>query len=294
MVRCLPATMIMFGGLSTLSMYKHHRSYRITSSTSHTLSISIMSPFLPYIAMIGEEILQTEQARQWKPSSNKYQELTTSESRAQYIAWACPEPTAVVNSQVWKVLFPLELLPYMWQMVNDTDPKNIVHPQFRTFLGLITLKVTSGLFLHECILDTFAHFLETTHTVSNQIKSWKRPVGALALATIAVERMFRQWKTAYYEVPPQKALHKFSYTIWGFASNEVMTAIEKVTEKKWKKIFNGAEDLLVLTNHLLQLRSHVHKWVLCLGGLLVLNKIQSRGDSIQFKACLTYILNFAW
>ncbi|KAI6009052.1 hypothetical protein EDC04DRAFT_2610771 [Pisolithus marmoratus] len=225
MVRCLPATMDHFFDIP------------------HTVNIH-NEPIFTLHSYDWRGDLADRAGKAVEAFFNKYQELTTSESRAQYIAWACPEPTAVVNSQGWKVLFPLELLPYMWQMVNDTDPKNIVHPQFRTFLGLITLKVTSGLFLHECILDTFAHFLETTHTVSNQIKSWKRPVGALALATIAVERMFRQWKTAYYEVPPQKALHKFSYTIWGFASNEVMTAIEKVTEKKWKKIFNGAEDYI--------------------------------------------------
>ncbi|KAI6027991.1 hypothetical protein BKA83DRAFT_4049065, partial [Pisolithus microcarpus] len=70
------------------------------------------------------------------------------------------------------------------------------------------------------------------------------PVGALALATIAVERMFRQWKTGCYEVPPQRALCQFSNANWGFATNEVMTAIEKLTEKKWKKIFSGAEDYI--------------------------------------------------
>ena len=39
--------------------------------------------------------------------------------------------------------------------------------------------------MHECILDTFAHFLETTSSVST-VHTGRVPRAALALATVAV------------------------------------------------------------------------------------------------------------
>jgi hypothetical protein len=47
----------------------------------------------------------------------------------------------------------------------------------------------SGVFLHEAILDTFAHYLETTMAVSSHVKERKVPGSALALATVAVGRL---------------------------------------------------------------------------------------------------------
>lgn len=44
----------------------------------------------------------------------------------------------------------------------------------------------SGVFLHETILDTFTHYIETTMAVSGAVKNKKVPGGALALATVAV------------------------------------------------------------------------------------------------------------
>ena len=47
------------------------------------------------------------------------------------------------------------------------------------------MQIKEGLFMHECILDTFAYFLETTSSVST-VRTGRVPCAALALATVAV------------------------------------------------------------------------------------------------------------
>ncbi|KIM60196.1 hypothetical protein SCLCIDRAFT_124785, partial [Scleroderma citrinum Foug A] len=34
---------------------------------------------------------------------------------------------------------------------------------------------------------------------------------------------------------------KFSATLWAFATNEIMVSVDKLSEKKWKKILEGTE-----------------------------------------------------
>ena len=42
-------------------------------------------------------------------------------------------------------------------------------------------------------------------------------------------------------LPERKSLRKFSATQWSFATNEVMDSVDKLSEKKWKKILEAAE-----------------------------------------------------
>ena len=42
-------------------------------------------------------------------------------------------------------------------------------------------------------------------------------------------------------LPEKKSLRKFSATLWAFATNEIMDSVDKLSEKKWKKILEGAE-----------------------------------------------------
>ncbi|KIM51722.1 hypothetical protein SCLCIDRAFT_54330, partial [Scleroderma citrinum Foug A] len=96
--------------------------------------------------------------------------------------------------------------------------------------------VTQGPFQHECTLDTLAFFLESTHYVPSNVCARKNPRAALALATVAVERAFRYWASGYFVLPEKKSLRKFSATLWAFATNEIMDSVDKLSEKKWKKI----------------------------------------------------------
>ena len=42
-------------------------------------------------------------------------------------------------------------------------------------------------------------------------------------------------------LPEKKSVHKFSAAQWAFATNEVMDSVDKLSEKKWKRILEGAE-----------------------------------------------------
>ncbi|KIM57675.1 hypothetical protein SCLCIDRAFT_1193059 [Scleroderma citrinum Foug A] len=95
--------------------------------------------------------------------------------------------------------------------------------------------------MHECILDTFALFLESICNVPGNISSRKKPQAALFLDLCLVERAFRFWSTGNYTLPEGKNLRQFSAAQWSHATNEVMESIDKLSDKKWKKIVEGAE-----------------------------------------------------
>ncbi|KIM58432.1 hypothetical protein SCLCIDRAFT_28090 [Scleroderma citrinum Foug A] len=122
-----------------------------------------------------------------------------------YVAWAVPEPEEKLDVKSGKVFIPLSVYPYMWQDVQDSPDGPITH----------------GLFMHDCILDTLAFFLESTQNVLMDVWSQKHPQTALALATVAVERAFKHWSTGHYALPEKKSLQKFSGSQWSYATNEV-------------------------------------------------------------------------
>ncbi|KIM57140.1 hypothetical protein SCLCIDRAFT_131116 [Scleroderma citrinum Foug A] len=100
-------------------------------------------------------------------------------------------------------------------------------------------QVLKGAFQHECILDTFAFYLESTHVIMESVRERPEcfPCGALSLATVAVSY---SWSTGQY-VPLPKSQQRFSQNNWGYATNEVMESVDCLTPKQWKKIFLGAQ-----------------------------------------------------
>ncbi|KAG2052977.1 hypothetical protein BDR06DRAFT_1009099 [Suillus hirtellus] len=61
-----------------------------------------------------------------------------------------------------------------------------------------------GAFEDQCILDTFALYLEHVHCLPTTYHSGKMLKGALSIATVAVEQMWNMWKTGHF-VQPTKA-----------------------------------------------------------------------------------------
>ncbi|KAF8125588.1 hypothetical protein EV363DRAFT_1084961, partial [Boletus edulis] len=56
-----------------------------------------------------------------------YEELTTSEGRAEYVAWAVPENKYVVNKHTkLKIIVPPSLFPYMWAEVQVSETGDVV------------------------------------------------------------------------------------------------------------------------------------------------------------------------
>jgi len=47
--------------------------------------------------------------------------------------------------------------------------------------------------------------------------------------------------TGDFVLPEKKSLCKFSATQWAYATNEIMDLVDKLSEKKWKKILKAAE-----------------------------------------------------
>ncbi|KIK99117.1 hypothetical protein PAXRUDRAFT_793514 [Paxillus rubicundulus Ve08.2h10] len=83
--------------------------------------------------------------------------------------------------------------------------------------------------MHECILNTFALYLETIEDLPKTHGQW--PHGALTLSVVAVEHAFRQWDTSNF-IPLSKADAKFLNKLWGYVTDEVMTSVDQILEKK--------------------------------------------------------------
>ncbi|KAF8836620.1 hypothetical protein BDN67DRAFT_983817 [Paxillus ammoniavirescens] len=75
---------------------------------------------------------------------------------------------------------------------------------------------------------TVKHLPETQRTTS----SGRWPCGVLTLSVVAVEHAFGQWDTGNF-VPLSKA------------NDEVMVSVDQVSEKKWKKLFAGAQKVIL-------------------------------------------------
>ncbi|KIJ19081.1 hypothetical protein PAXINDRAFT_8433 [Paxillus involutus ATCC 200175] len=102
--------------------------------------------------------------------------------------------------------------------------------------------VPKGIFLHEGILDVFTLYLEIVHHLKDagKYKYKASPGAALGLTTVAFERALRRWETGQHVIP-LNGLRKFSHRLWGYTTEEIMNAVDRLSERKWKKILNGAE-----------------------------------------------------
>ncbi|KAI6097741.1 hypothetical protein EV401DRAFT_1895435 [Pisolithus croceorrhizus] len=139
-----------------------------------------------------------------------YEEVDTTEAQAAYVAWAVPEVTEIIDAHGHVKPVAPSLFPYMWERVEEGPDGPI----------------PKGTFQHDCILNTFAFYLESTSII--------KP------ATIVVERAFQAWSTGQY-VPLPKAQQRFSQTLWGYATNEVMESVDCLLAKQWKRILLSAE-----------------------------------------------------
>ncbi|KIJ09970.1 hypothetical protein PAXINDRAFT_16973 [Paxillus involutus ATCC 200175] len=161
---------------------------------------------------------------------DQYEEFTTAAAHAAYIEWAIPEPEERLVCKGRKVLVAADVLPFMWKTVKTStrDPSDIV---------------TKDLFHHQVILDTFTFWLESMDVISETARERKSPHAALTLCIVAVERAFRRWLTGHYVMPP-KGCCKFSQALWEYATNEYIQSVERLTERKWKKLFQAAEEYI--------------------------------------------------
>ncbi|KAI6107307.1 hypothetical protein EDD16DRAFT_1523351 [Pisolithus croceorrhizus] len=157
---------------------------------------------------------------------DRYEEVDTTKARAAYVAWAVPEVTEIVDAHGRVKPVAPSLFPYMWERVEEGPDGPI----------------PKGAFQHDCILDTFAFYLESTSVIKPSVRENPAcfPQCALTLATIAVERAFRAWSTGQY-VPLPKAQQRFSQALWGYATNKVMESVDCLSAKQWKRILLGAE-----------------------------------------------------
>ncbi|KAI6128669.1 hypothetical protein EDD16DRAFT_1516145 [Pisolithus croceorrhizus] len=102
--------------------------------------------------------------------------------------------------------------------------------------------IPKGAFQHDCILNTFTFYLESTSIIKPSARENPAhfPQCALTLATIAVERAFWAWSVGQY-IPLPKAQQRFSQALWGYATNEVMESVDCLLVKQWKRILLSAE-----------------------------------------------------
>ncbi|KAF8122031.1 hypothetical protein EV363DRAFT_1183722 [Boletus edulis] len=153
----------------------------------------------------------------------QYEELTTPEGCALYVAWAAPQNKFDTDKNGRRIIIPPKVYPYMWKEAIETAPGSFE---------------TKGAFRHPCIIETFAYFMETISQVPKEVqeKQGYFPIAALALCTAAVERAFKFYKTGKLVIPHKRSARKFSKHLWGFATGEIIRATRKLSPKQWGKL----------------------------------------------------------
>ncbi|KIL64224.1 hypothetical protein M378DRAFT_11608 [Amanita muscaria Koide BX008] len=117
---------------------------------------------------------------------------------------------------------------YMWQKSDSDNPKEF-----------------EGLFMAPYIIAGMTSHLEMTAGLPDELQVAAYPRGALALATVAAERALLAWSSGvnkYGEDISNKKEEEFSESNWGVSTKAVMHAIERLSEKKWKKIMSAATE----------------------------------------------------
>ncbi|KAF7974380.1 hypothetical protein HWV62_12356 [Athelia sp. TMB] len=94
-----------------------------------------------------------------------------------------------------------------------------------------------GLFLSDLILTVLYSHFKDTGTVSPELASPEPPKAAIALAAAAVERALKCWSSGAFVKPKDS---KFSEAQWGSTTDEFMTSVQLLSEKKFSRIISGA------------------------------------------------------
>lgn len=64
---------------------------------------------------------------------DQYEDFETPEARARYVTWAVPEVIEVVDECGQKKPVPPKIFPYMWKMVDESDPNKPVSHQITEY-----------------------------------------------------------------------------------------------------------------------------------------------------------------
>ena len=122
---------------------------------------------------------------------NCYKNFATAADQAKYVKWAVPKTKNVINSCGAHIPIAVEVFPYMWASITD-GPNGLVSHQSTGYHNTNYVQVTKGAFLHKCILDTFAFYLESTKILKLRLreKEGGQPRGARTLATVAVSLFY--------------------------------------------------------------------------------------------------------
>ncbi|KAF8336127.1 hypothetical protein F5887DRAFT_1078857 [Amanita rubescens] len=140
-----------------------------------------------------------------------------------YVRWAVPPARVKTNGRGQTIMLEDHVFPYMYKYNNEhqMDGNDVLR----------------GVFRHECILNTFAHYLEVIdHLPVPAVNTEKPPRNALALAAVAVERALKQWSKGWFE--PDMA--NFSATEWGAETFDLLAATNDLPEAKWERIIREA------------------------------------------------------
>ncbi|KAG0701700.1 hypothetical protein DFH29DRAFT_1000007 [Suillus ampliporus] len=107
----------------------------------------------------------------------------TSDEIQQVVTYIVPEQIPWVNEKGQKVFVNPPIYPYMWKECrgDEKDPD-----------------------ANQCILDMFALYLKQVHCLLTKYRCEQMPKGALSIATVVVERMWKMWMMGKF-VQPTKA-----------------------------------------------------------------------------------------
>ncbi|KAF8332569.1 hypothetical protein F5887DRAFT_1080649 [Amanita rubescens] len=140
-----------------------------------------------------------------------------------YLNDQCGEAPTAIAEYVGELL---EGARYMWETHDAPQPSGY-----------------QGLFLAPYIVAGIRAHLEMTAQLPPELQISEPPRGALALATVAAERALKAWESGYCtlgEDVSKKKEEEFSEVHWGGATNAVIPAILRMSERKWQKILDKA------------------------------------------------------
>lgn len=151
--------------------------------------------------------------------------LKTPDEIAQHIGFLVPSVSETYGDEE-----TVKCYPFMWR-----EAKNIMNKD-----GRVERTETKGAFCSRPISDTFAHYLEIRECIPQALRQMDNPRGALALATVSVERALKMYSTGTYTKPKDGRQSRFSRKHWGVTTEEVMISVKKTTSRGWKKIVKAA------------------------------------------------------
>ncbi|KAG1902268.1 uncharacterized protein F5891DRAFT_1186851 [Suillus fuscotomentosus] len=135
------------------------------------------------------------------------------------VAFLVPKQTKLVDAAGRITWVNPNIYPYMWKVVEASARGT---------------EDCQGAFEDACILDIFALYLENVHNLPKEFRHQSMPKGALAIATAAVERVWKMWSMGTYVKPKRAAHSQFAEGLWNDHTALVMESLNKASCRKWK------------------------------------------------------------